>query len=95
MTDEATQEAIPNSSNLNANDLVTLAQAIEVSTARGAFRANELETIGGAYNRIIAFLTESGFLKTATATEDQPESPAEASVEGQDGEAVEPTKVTA
>jgi|TARA_R110000851_G_scaffold9350_4_gene34881 hypothetical protein len=47
-------EAAPD---LTIQDLATLKQIIDVATSRGAFKANELEGVGKAYNKLDTFLT--------------------------------------
>lgn len=54
--------------NLSIQDLLLVAQTIQVVAQRGVFRAEEMTNIGGLYDRIIAFLTASGALKTAEET---------------------------
>ena len=41
---------------LNLNDLVDIANLIEVVTQRGAFRANELTAAGAIYDKLKGFL---------------------------------------
>ena len=52
---------------LSIQDLVLVAQIIQVSTQRGAFRAEELSDIGNLYTKLIAFLQAAGALKPADA----------------------------
>lgn len=52
-TSAAAQEAAPE---LTVQDLQALKQIIDVATQRGAFRANELMTVGATYNKLEAFL---------------------------------------
>ena len=52
---------------LTLQDLITVAQIIQLSSQRGAFRAEELEGIGGLYNKLIAFLQSVGALQPAEA----------------------------
>ena len=54
--------------NLSIQDLLLVAQTIQVVAQRGVFRAEEMANIGGLYDRIIAFLTASGALKPAEET---------------------------
>lgn len=54
---ETEQSTAPN---LTVQDLIIVAQIIQVSSQRGAFRADELEKIGGLYNKLIAFLESVG-----------------------------------
>ena len=42
---------------LSINDLATFKQIIEVSTERGAFKANELTQVGKLYEKLDIFLT--------------------------------------
>lgn len=45
---------------LTLQDLTLVTQIIQVGTARGAWRADELSSVGGLYDRVIAFLTAAG-----------------------------------
>lgn len=58
--------------NLTIQDLITVAQIIQVSSQRGAFRADELQNVGGLYNKLIAFLESVGAIsKPENAQEKQ------------------------
>jgi hypothetical protein len=72
-TQPAQEQPAPN---LSLQDLLLVAQIIQVSTQRGTFRAEELSNIGGLYDRLIAFLNATGAIKPA-------ETPADAPAEGQ------------
>ena len=48
------------STGLTIQDLSLVLQIIQVSSARGAFRAEELSAIGGLHDRIFKFLEASG-----------------------------------
>jgi hypothetical protein len=48
---------------------VTVAQIIQLTTQRGAFKAEELADVGNLYNKLIAFLQSTGAL-TPPATEE-------------------------
>lgn len=65
---QATTEA---QASLSLNDLATLANVINLATQRGAFRANELSSVGSAYDKLNAFLGAA-----QKATEGQTEAPA-------------------
>ena len=55
---------------LTLEDLLLVAQTIQICSARGAFKAEELAAVGGVYNRVVAFLEASGALqKTNTGDE--------------------------
>ena len=41
---------------LNVSDLQGLRSIIEVASQRGAFKANELESVGKAFNKLTSFL---------------------------------------
>lgn len=48
---------------LSLQDLITVAQIIQITTQRGAFRAEELENVGALYNKLVAFLEASGAIQ--------------------------------
>ena len=48
---------------LSLQDLITVAQVIQITTQRGAFRAEELENVGALYNKLVAFLEASGAIQ--------------------------------
>ena len=65
---EAEQQAAPS---LTLQDQVLVAQIIQLTSQRGAFKAEELESVGGLYNKLIAFLQSTGALApAATPTEE-------------------------
>lgn len=71
MTDEtntSTEPMIEESSNpeLNINDLSSLKSIIDVASARGAFKPNEMVPVGTVYNKLEAFL-EAAAKATAAA----------------------------
>lgn len=41
---------------LTIGDIMMLKQIVELSSARGAFRASELSTVGEVYNRLTAWV---------------------------------------
>ena len=63
---EADQQAAPS---LTLQDLVLVAQIIQLPSTRGTFRAEELESVGGLYNKLIAFLQSTGALAPAQTEE--------------------------
>ena len=60
---ETEQQTAPS---LTLQDLVLVAQIIQLTSTRGAFRAEEMEQVGGLYNKLIAFLQSTGALAPAT-----------------------------
>lgn len=64
MTDNVTNTAEdiqqPSAPTLTIADLSAIAQIIQISSTRGAFRAEELASIGNIYNKLIAFLDSAG-----------------------------------
>jgi hypothetical protein len=66
MTDTTTAETTPPS--LTINDIGFLVQIIETVAQRGAFRADELSSVGAVYDRVKAFITAN----TPQPTADQP-----------------------
>ena len=61
---EAEQQAAPS---LTLQDLVLVAQIIQLTSTRGTFRAEEMEQVGGLYNKLIAFLQSTGALAPAAS----------------------------
>ena len=59
---------------LSLNDLGVLANIINLATTRGAFKANELSSVGAAYDKLNFFLTAAQAQSQAATTEnaDQP-----------------------
>jgi hypothetical protein len=55
---------------LTLQDLVLVAQIIQLTSQRGAFKAEELADIGGLYNKLVTFLQSTGALTPATPTEE-------------------------
>lgn len=45
---------------LTLQDLLVVAQIIQLTSQRGAFRAEELQSVGALYNKLIAFLESVG-----------------------------------
>lgn len=54
---------------LNINDLVALKNIVDVATSRGAFRANEMSSLGLVYDKLSNFLDQ--------VAKHQPEQPAQ------------------
>jgi hypothetical protein len=50
---------------LTLQDLIFVAQIIQLSSQRGAFRAEELANVGALYNKLVAFLQSTGALTPA------------------------------
>jgi hypothetical protein len=69
-----------NPTNLNLQDLFGLKSCIEVACNRGAFRAEEMKTVGEVYDRLASFLKS-----VQQTTEQAVEQPSE-SVEPPQGE---------
>ena len=55
-TVEETEKQVDN--DLSVNDLATLKQIIDISSERGAFKANELLEVGKVYEKLTNFLNE-------------------------------------
>lgn len=56
-----------NSVQLQLSDLLVCAQAIQLASTRGAFRAEEFTQIGGVFDRVTTFLKASGALAPSSA----------------------------
>jgi len=55
-TQTAPAPGAPTGPNLTIGDLRLVARVIQVSSERGAIRANEMATVGDLYNRLVEFL---------------------------------------
>lgn len=53
------QEQAP-APNLTLQDLILVAQIIQLTSTRGGFRAEELSIVGDLYTKLVAFLEASG-----------------------------------
>jgi hypothetical protein len=76
MTEETQTQTAPT---LGLTDLVTAAQIIQLATSRGAWKPEELSTVGNFYDRLIAFLESAGAVQRTPAPTDTtapPETPA-------------------
>jgi hypothetical protein len=66
MTDQVqaqtTEQAAPQ---LQLQDLMLVAQIIQLTSQRGAIKPEEMEAVGGVYTRIVSFLQASGALQPA------------------------------
>jgi hypothetical protein len=57
---------------VSLQDLILVAQIIQPTSQRGAFRAEELANVGTLYNKLVAFLESTGAV-SRTAPEGQTE----------------------
>lgn len=58
MAPQAPAGQAPAGSDLSIADLKNLATIIDVASTRGAFRANEMATVGVMFNKLSAFLAK-------------------------------------
>lgn len=56
VTPTAQPQAQEENFDLTVQDLAAIKQVFEVATQRGAFKANELATVGAIYNKLSGFL---------------------------------------
>ena len=61
---EVEQQPAPS---LTLQDLVLVAQIIQLTSQRGAFKAEELADVGGLYNKLVTFLQSTGALTPAAS----------------------------
>lgn len=54
---------------LTLQDLVLVAQIIQIGSQRGTFRAEELADVGNLYTKLVAFLQATGALTPAKTEE--------------------------
>ena len=52
---------------LTLQDLVLVAQIIQLTSQRGAFKAEELADVGNLYNKLVVFLQSTGAIAPAPA----------------------------
>ena len=60
MSEEVKEEAAPEAASgpeLTVNDLSAIKQIFDVASQRGAFKPNEMITVGTVYNKLDAFIT--------------------------------------
>ena len=74
MTEQNTTAA-PEQTGLTIQDLTLVLQVIQVSSTRGAFKADELTPIGGLYDRIFKFLESTGAISKVPPEGQQPPAP--------------------
>lgn len=65
---------------LTLQDLVLVAQIIQMSTSRGVFRAEDLLQVGSLYTRLVAFLESTGAISKTPAPAEEAPAPAPAPV---------------
>ena len=63
VAEQSEQQAV----SLTLQDLVLVAQIIQLTSSRGAFKAEELADVGGLYNKLVIFLQSTGALSPAPA----------------------------
>jgi hypothetical protein len=64
----STETQQPAAPSLTLQDLVLVAQIIQLTSQRGAYKAEELANVGTLYNKLIAFLDSVGAIsKSETA----------------------------
>jgi hypothetical protein len=59
-----------NQPTITLNDLVLVCNIIQAASSRGAFKAEELSSVGGCYDRLVTYLTASGAFKPAETPAD-------------------------
>tara|TARA_B100000925_G_C21967248_1_gene456193 strand:+ start:663 stop:920 length:258 start_codon:yes stop_codon:yes gene_type:complete len=70
-------EQTQDNANLTINDLKTIISVVDLATQRGAFRANELKTVGTVYEKVQAFLAQVEGQMKAQAEAQKPADPAQ------------------
>jgi acetylornithine/succinyldiaminopimelate/putrescine aminotransferase len=85
MSDQTTEQAttagdqpVAQTTSLQLSDILLTAQVIQLASQRGAFRAEEFTQVGQLYDRLIAFLKESGALQKQDSATEAPAEPAPA-----------------
>jgi hypothetical protein len=70
VAEQSVQPAQQPAPSLTLQDLVLVAQIIQLTSSRGAFKAEELADVGGLYNKLVTFLQSTGALTPAAPTEE-------------------------
>ena len=70
VAEQPAQQAQQPAPSLTLQDLVLVAQIIQLTSQRGAFKAEELADVGGLYNKLVTFLQSTGALTPAAPTEE-------------------------
>lgn len=71
MSEETQQTQQTEQPNVSIGDIMILKQVVEVATARGALRANELSQVGVVYDRVNAWLDSVMPPEEVTTSEDE------------------------
>lgn len=69
--------------NLQLQDLVGLVHAVQLSASRGAFKAEEMSQIGALYDRLVAFLKNTGAIAPVQPAQEPAQEPADSSADQQ------------
>ena len=56
MTEETNPAETTDPTQLTLNDLAAMKSIIDIASARGAFKPNEMMVVGQTYNKLMAFL---------------------------------------
>ena len=75
MNTQASQPETATKPTLGVSDLVTVAQIIQIATARGVWKPEELSTVGNIYDRLMAFLDAAGAVTKSTDPTAESEQP--------------------
>lgn len=66
---EPTSPATKPDASLTLQDLAGMTQIIQLGTERGAWKVEELSSIGALYDRVVAFLTAAGVVQPKIETD--------------------------
>jgi hypothetical protein len=69
---ETTQETAKAPVGLNVQDLLLMVKLIHIGTERGAWRTDELTTVGGVFDRLVNFLESVGAVTRTPVNETAP-----------------------
>jgi hypothetical protein len=83
MAEETTQEAPATEQGLQLTDLRIMMQILDVVTARGAIKADEMTTVGTLYGKLKTFVDQT---TTAATAEQSAEETATATADAEDSE---------
>lgn len=59
MSEDTAEATAPTATGVTINDIALLIQIIEVVAQRGAFKAEELSSVGAVYDKVKTFITNA------------------------------------
>lgn len=80
---QAEAAAPVNTNALTVQDLIIIKNIIDITSARGAIRADEMSLVGGLYRKLVGFLVDNGIIKTGDPAKAEDVAQAETPAQGE------------